>query len=241
MQKSKISFSSIVPGLETIEECCPKPSRHYIPSWWKSFPKQEPFPATQTVKVCPSFPQFFSQGYVLPMWADLHLEYNKENEFWSYTIGRPGDKNPFSLEQHSNDQFLDYVIPSIQGKNIIKIFKLVTPWLVFAPKGYSLLQLPMFYHFNQDFSVFPGVIDPERHTGEINLQIALHEGRSSIIVKRGTPIAQYIPFKRTENELVVGPITQDQYKTYQKRTLNVFSKFLGGGAYNALKKGKDSV
>lgn len=238
MRKPKIKFVSLIPGLESIEECRPKPAKDYAPSWWKSFPKQKPFPAVQTIKVCPSFPQFFSQGYVVPMWADLHLEYSKETDDWSYVFGRPGPSNPFSLEPHANGQFIDHVVPSLQGSSIVKIFKLFCPWLLLVPKGYSVMQLPMFYEFNSQFSVFPGIIDADKYSGEINLQLAFYEGQDSIVIKRGTPLAQFVPIKREAHTFSVGQATSKQLARHKFMTLSFATKFVGSGLYNTIRNRK---
>ena len=34
-RKPEIEFISTVAGLSSIEECVPKPSINFIPSWWK--------------------------------------------------------------------------------------------------------------------------------------------------------------------------------------------------------------
>ena len=50
--KDKITFVSIVPGLDMIKELQPKPAKNFIPEWFRQIPSDR----TDTVKVCPSFP-----------------------------------------------------------------------------------------------------------------------------------------------------------------------------------------
>jgi hypothetical protein len=80
---SNIEFISMMPGLQEIQQCKPKPSKQFVPQWFKDTPNMLDqshmldgpgsaqlgsinFPSSFTVKICPSFPDFFSQGYVLP-------------------------------------------------------------------------------------------------------------------------------------------------------------------------------
>lgn len=230
--KPVIEVYSTVPGLEDIEEARPQVSSKFIPNWWKDFPKQEPYPAVQTVKVCPSFPEYFSQGIIIPMWADTTLVYDEVTTQWRWTCGNPSKVNPFSIEIHPPAQFTKYVTPVTQGTKGNFVFKFNSPWRIRTPKGYSVLQLPVFYHFNNEFSVLPGIIHTDFHT-EINQQVVYHGNNKEIFIKRGTPLVQYIPFKRTKFEVVVRGQNEEDRKKDSIGLINLVSKYLGSGAYKS--------
>jgi hypothetical protein len=142
----KIEFISLIDGLENIDECRPKPAKNFIPQWFKDIPSSKP----GTVKDCPSFPDYFSIGYVLPMWTDVNLRFNRssENEIdWNW--GTPDET--FIMESHGNQQFIDYVKPTFNGVDGQFVFKALCPWRMFTPPGWSVLQLPLFYNFNKEF------------------------------------------------------------------------------------------
>jgi hypothetical protein len=147
-KSDKIQFISTVEGLETIEECLPRPAKHFIPRWFKDIPNDSPI----SVKVCPSFPDYFSQGYIVPMWSDAILK--SDGTAWNWRT--PHSK--FAWDIHGNHQFLDYVDAKFNGVNSQFVFKALCPWRIITPPGWSVLQLPLFYHFNQEWSVLPGVI-----------------------------------------------------------------------------------
>ena len=115
----KIEFVSKVVGLEKIEECIPKPAKHFLPQWWKNMPTSPRF-QNQNVKSCPSFPDYFSQGYIIPMWADTILKYDKDNNLCSIDTGL--DSSIFQWSVHSNDQFIDFLNPSLYGKDSTFVF-----------------------------------------------------------------------------------------------------------------------
>jgi len=239
-QEPLIEFFSTVPGLYDIEETRPQPAQKFIPDWWKNLPKQKPFPAQQTVRVCPSFPDYFSQGFILPMWADTTIASNSFTGDWAWAQGRQDKDNPFSIDLHPKEQYTDFVTPIYQGEIGASVFKLVSPWQVITPKGWSVLQLPLFYHFNKDWSVLPGIINTDVHH-QINQQIMMHgDGNAKeIIIKRGTPFVQYIPFKRTKYNHVSRAANEFDKKKVDKNFAIILTKFGGSGAYSKASKKAD--
>lgn len=235
--KKNIEFVSVLKGLELIPECVPIKSNKSIPTWWKNMPKQEPWPNLQTVKVCPGIPDFFKIGYILPMWADTSLYHNPEDGRWAWNTGRPDYDTIFSANVHPDEQFIDHANPHLQGVGGSKVFKLDCPWRIFTPKGYSVLQLPLFYHYNNDFSVLPGVINTDTHH-YINQQVMYHGNGKNVVIKRGTPLVMYIPFKRddTSLDMLVRYQNEVDKDRIQNLDVNLSSMFPGSGAYNKLSK-----
>jgi len=225
-----IEFISTVEGLESIEECLPKPAKHFIPQWFKDIPSNMP----GTVKDCPSFPDYFSQGYIIPMWCDSKLK--KDDMVWEWFTSNSN----FSWSKHSDNQFLNYNNANFNGIEGQFIFKADCPWRIITPPGWSVLQLPLFYHFNKEWSILPGVIDTDIHH-EINQQILYHGNGKEIIIKYGEPFVLYIPFKRSNK---IKHKTRYQNKKDEKKiklnTLNVTSKFHPNGKYRELQRKRDN-
>jgi hypothetical protein len=198
MEKQKITFVSNIPYISKIEECVPKPMQKTIPDWWKKTVIGEPSIAEHdidfgNIKNCPSFPDYFSQGYVVPMWTDTIIDFDKKTGDWFWKT----PSSDFHWEIHPPTQFVDTAQPLVRGDSGYAVFKAVSPWSMITPLGYSVLQLPMFYNFNKDFTVLPGIFASDvEHT--LNIQILLHSDKKQIVIERGTPIAQYIPFKRND-------------------------------------------
>jgi len=204
-QKPEITFWSEIEGLEQV--CPPVPMREYIPKWFKNMPNsidsnQPLHPGT--AKRCPAFMDFWENGWVIPLWCDLEVITDKDNNF---SVRTPEDN--FRFDTHLDNQFIDH-IP--KNSNYEMILKAVSPWRIMTPKGYSVLQLPMFYDFNKDFTVLPGTIWTDVHY-EVNQQIAIHNtGRT--FIPRGTPLAVYIPIKREKWKFTISELTEQlRYKT----------------------------
>lgn len=227
--KPKIEFICDIPGLSQIEEIVPRQSKNYTPDWWKNIPAKENIP---TIKMCPSFPDFFSSGYVVPMWQDVKLKYNKEDDQYYWEEAIPNTFLPVRI--HQNKQFMSYVNnASVLGSNYNFIFKLESPWKIITSPGYSVLQLPLFYHFNNDFSALPGIIDSDI-TNTLNVQITYHKQGEDLIIERGTPLAMYFPFKREKYNFLVREKTKKDEKNFFISNLNIASKFVGSGQYRKM-------
>jgi hypothetical protein len=228
-KSDKIQFISTVEGLESIEECLPRPAKHFIPKWFKDIPSDE----KSTVKACPSFPDYFSQGYIIPMWTDVKLKANEDSWSWETPTDRVG------WESHAKRQFLDYTKASFSGIEGQFVFKAFSPWKIITPPGWSVLQLPLFYHFNQEWSVMPGVIDTDIHH-EINQQVLYHGNGEEVIIESGDPFVLYIPFKRS-NKLTheIRYQTSEEYRKFESNIFKIKKSFLPTSAYRKMQRERD--
>jgi hypothetical protein len=226
-----------IEGLCSIPEILPQSSQKFFPSWWKELPVlksknsiNDSFPGN--VKTCPSFPDYLSQGVIIPMWTDTIISFDK-NKVWRWKTSN----EIFQWEIHYPHQFLDSTSYSYMNKKAKFIFKAICPWHIITPPGYSVYQLPLFYHQQDDYSVLPGIIDTDIHH-IINQQVVYHTDKFEIFIKRGTPFVQYIPFKRTNFKIDVHEPTKDENKALLKNTRNFQTTFLGSQYYAKLKSKK---
>lgn len=237
-----IEFYTDVKALAAMPELHPKPMKAFTPSWWKDMPAQaEPDNRlAKTVKVCPSFPDFFSLGYVIPMWTDTLLQYDWKSktykfEYGQMVLGQEGTQHGVST--HTNSQLLDHTpTANFLGKSSNFVFKFICPWYAKTAPGYSLMQLPMFYNFNGDFSVMPGVIDTDIHH-VLNQQVVYHGDGEEIFIKKGTPIAQYIPFKRSSYTATSQAFTPEFKEENDISLFKIASSF--EGAYRESQRERD--
>jgi len=231
-----INFVTWVSGLETIDDIKPQPSSKFIPKWWKDIPNNKGFNnETQNIKMCPSFPDYFSQGYIIPMWADTLIKYDKDTGVWSMRCGR---SNEFAWEFHPDSQFIDHATPSFLGKDGYTVLKAISPWRIITKPGWSVMQVPLYYHFENKFSVMPGIIHTDIHH-DINQQVIVHDKDVEIFIKRGEPFVQYVPFKREESTSDVRFMTNQDSDKFKRMFTNLSTRFIGNGAYKgAVKKNK---
>lgn len=225
----KIIVTSTVPELLQDKEIQPKSSSEYIPDWYKEVPievkgyfhSHKKLPGLRTVKACPSFTDVFKLGYVFVAPCDIWLKIHDN--------GEPEWRTPhktFSMDIHPKAQFVDY----LKNTNIRYVFKFESPFRVITPKGYSVIQLPMMYHFNPEWYVPYGIIDTDVHH-EINQQIFITTD-DEVFIKKGTPLNYLIPYKRETLKLSIEDINK-HIKQITASHLIVWSKFK-----NAYQKGR---
>jgi len=227
-----IEFVSVIPGLEQIDECLPKPAKYFLPKWWNTVSNSPRF-GDQNVKSCPSFPDYFSQGYIIPMWADTIIKYDKENDMWGVKSGLDNKTFPWTI--HSPDQFLNMVDATVFGKDANFVFKAICPWNIITPKGWSVIQQPLYYHFNKKYSILPGIIDTDFHH-QVNQQVLYHADGEEIFIKRGEPFAHYIPFKRQKIKSDVRYKNKEDIKRFNRVDASIQSKIMGEGSYRISQK-----
>lgn len=224
-----ITFVSTVLGLESIDYVLPRPAKHFIPEWFKQIHASR----TDTVRVCPSFPDYFSLGYILPMWSDVVLRLDERGPFVGTSI------KEFTWDDHGDNQFIDHVYANFQGVDAQHVFKPDCPWRIITPPGWSVLQLPLFYHFNKGFSVLPGVLDTDIHN-EINQQLLYHGNGEDVLIKAGEPFVMYVPYKRDNKlKLETRYQTKDDEYLFKSRHLDLNLELRPNGAYKKRQRERD--
>lgn len=242
--KSKIELITDIPGLNDIEDAVPKPASKFLPDWWRDTPALK----TETTltshvngnfKICPSFPDYFSRGFIVPMWVDsiLYADKDENNEdIWAWKTSN----EQFSWQAHANYQYLKDVPHKYFGKESYFVFKAKLPWYVFTSPGISVYQLPTFFHFHEDFSVVPGVRDADIYH-ELNIQLLIHSKKKEIFIPRGTPLAHYIPFDRNlAIDLEIKYAEGNDINRIEAHRMNVRTKFSPLVAYKQDKKKRSS-
>jgi len=217
-EKPKIHWWSTIDGVESVTPILQ--AKHVIPDWWKRVERMvSSFDEKGTVRNCPSFPEFISEGFVVPLWTDLHLKVDHKGYEWK----TPSEA--FSFSSHNDTQFRDWLPQHIKD-NSSMVLKPNCPWRVKTPPGWSMWQLPMFYHFNSTFEVMPGIIWTDIHH-EINQQMLIKR-YGEFDIKRGTPLAIYVPYERNKYTYDISGPTEENSTWANKAYIHVRSKFKGG-------------
>ena len=218
-EKTKIHWWTTIEGVEKVTPVLP--AKEFIPDWWKRVQRKiNSLDDKGTVRNCPSFREYINQGFVVALWCDLYLEIEQEGT-WKW---RTPDKN-FSFSTHSNTQFRDW-LPQHMQDNTSMVVKPSCPWRVKTPPGWSVWQLPMYYHYNPMFETLPGIIWSDIHH-EINQQM-LFKRYGEFFIPRGTPLAMYVPFERNKYTYDISGPNSTNAAWSNESFLHVRSKFKGG-------------
>ena len=222
-EKPKIRWWSVIDGVEKVTPIVP--AKEYIPDWWKRVERiiesasDDKLLNKGTIRNCPSFPEYLTQGFVVPLWCDVNIKIEHESFEW-----RTPDKT-FSFSSHADSQFRDH-LPQYVQDNTSMVLKPTCPWRVKTPPGWSVWQLPMYYHYNPFFETLPGIIWSDIHH-EINQQM-LMKRYGEFTIKRGTPLAMYVPYERNKYTYDISGPNEENATWSNESWIHVRSKFKGG-------------
>jgi hypothetical protein len=224
---NKVTFNP-VSKLHELTVPPPKPSREYLPDWYKNMggflTKKPTFDnkgaTNRTMKLCMPFADAITAGYIQETWQDIHIsveeyEDNESNLQYFY----PTEPKIISTRSVSG-----YPIPE-EFYPIEFVFH--PAWSPQLPKGWSMLYTQPFNRPELVTHFLGGVVDSDSFThSEQNANIPFFVKKSfNGIIPKGTPLVQMIPIRREEWESSTAEFNEDE-QTKQTALLRQF--FWGG-------------
>lgn len=217
LKKPKVEFIARSEGVDISAPIVP--AKNLQPEWWKKlhinqnvkFAENSPI-SSGTVKRCMGIREFLENGWIMPMWCDLHLTITEDKISWT-----PSDDS-FSFSVHSHEQMLEHVPQNAQNKYYF-ILKCISPWFLKTSKGYNTMLTNPFYHFNEYFDVATGISRSDYHISTNTFLMIKKKG--DFLIKKGTPIALFFSYKREKFDAKIIP-----YGEKSLRLMNVFSRIL---------------
>jgi hypothetical protein len=221
--------------LEWVEKDYPivKANKH-LPAWIKCMPGHGPYDpddkfqetyvkaTTSTIKNCFGMRNLFDRGFIIPMWTDTWIEKDpKSEQIWFHQPMMFPDegKKPVKTEtvMFANYMMVDWLPQAAKDTNRAMV-KFDNVWYA-ESSTHNLLQVPLFYHYNEDFSCTMGVIPiTDYGLSQINLNLILKKDK--VHVKAGTPLVMLIPVpKEIHVPFKVG-------KMFKKKSLEDFDKYM---------------
>ena len=203
--------------LDWIEQDYPisKADKH-LPAWIKCMPGHGPYDpndkfqesyvkaTTSTIKNCFGIRNLFKRAFIIPMWTDSWLEKDPKNDqLWLKQPGMTGDagKKPV-IDMIFTTLFPSYAmsdwLPAVAKDTNRAMFKFDNIWYV-ESSTHDLLQVPLFYHYNEDFSCTMGIIpvaSSDIQLRQININLILKKDK--VHIKAGTPLVMLIPVPKEE-------------------------------------------
>jgi hypothetical protein len=208
-----------------LKEDYPTPIKLNIPEWYK---KLEHNILNKTVKGCMPFLDTLTSGYILKMPQDFNVRHNVDNK----NEKNENIKDSFqTFGLHDMSQFLNakyinlnsgfdiHPIKQLEGSPLIEknknlpFYKIINPWKIKTPKGYSCLFVSPLNNADDRFSIIPGIVDTDSFPNEINFPIIINGDKYPVletIIKKGTPYVQIIPFRRDSWKMTTKPRKQKE-------------------------------
>lgn len=196
----------------------PIPIKLNIPEWFKNL---EHTVLNRTVKGCIPFLESLTSGYLLKLPQDLYVRHNVDvkndkgeeikDSFFTFSLH---DQSQMLFAKSLNLNSGHDVHPTFQlegspfiekNKNL-PFYKILNPWKIKTPNGFSCLFVPPLNNSDDRFHIIPAIVDTDTFTKEINFPIILNGDKYPVLdtlIKKGTPYVQIIPFKRDSWKMTI--------------------------------------
>jgi hypothetical protein len=194
-----------------LKEDYPIPTKFNIPEWYKNL---EHTVLNKTVKGCMPFLDTLTSGYLLKMPQDFYVRHNIDNKnekgeefkdsFQTYGL-HDASQILFAKNINLNSGIDSHSLKQVEGSPFIEknknlpFYKILNPWKIKTPKGYSCLFVPPLNNVDDRFSIIPGIVDTDTYSNEINFPMIINGDKYPVLettIKKGTSYVQIIPFKR---------------------------------------------
>jgi len=201
----------------------PTPCKLNIPDWFKELKHTE---NNLTIKGCIPVLDSLTTGYILKIPIDLHIEHNTVNENTKRTTRIITSPNSYTSPSEPNVNVNTYdnlsvhpikqvgnKCPFTQKNKNLPFHKIMNPWTIKTPSGYSCLFLPPLNNSDDRFSIVPAIVDTDSYANEINFPFVVNGDKYPILkstIKEGTPFVQVIPFKRDSWKMKLSTINKTQ-------------------------------
>lgn len=207
------------------KEIHPEPARLNIPQWYKDVPNPQDHRA-MTIKACKPFLDSLMAGYILKNPIDQVINFNTFNE----------NKNQVGtwIEVHQENKYLKGINNTNDGEEIhglhqvggmscpyskanlgYPIYKILNPWTIILPKGYSALFLPPVNRLDDRFEILSGIVDSNTNIPTNFPCVFKKQGRWTL--EKGTPVASVFPFKKENWKSKIS------IKNQEKRLIDLFN------------------
>lgn len=215
------------------QDILPVPIKNNIPKWFRKLEHSTRF---KTVKGCMPFLDTLTCGYLLKMPVDYHITHNIEFEGerktgantplkWDPEMSMGLNLNYEGQEQSHAYQQLEGS-PYVEKNKNLKFHKILNPWVIKTPPGYSTLFVPPLNNTDDRFSIMPGIVDTDTFEREINFPFVVNGDKYPVLnstIKVGTPYVQVIPFKREKWKM---KIENRDFKRFKENSFYYFKYFM---------------
>ena len=196
MMTNKIRFITGDPHVEKYFP--PTPMSKARPDWYNKLGGWlgEPHNSWPTIKKCMPVYDYITGGYMIYNPVEMEIVRTPKDE--NPDIKRFMRRYPMAWDKQDPQEGHDYSQCPVAHRGEEQDYVTFSvPWRIETPPGYSCIIMAPFYHHEQRFTVFPGIVD----TDTIDVPWSNWPGtvqKDRVTIEPGCPLVQVIPFKREE-------------------------------------------
>lgn len=201
----------------------PKSAKHYIPEWFKNIPGintknidvNTVGRPNVNVKNCIPFLDGLTSGYIQETWTDIFIK--EDDGDIDYYFSHQSDPTPMSHRENSsyppNEFYYEHE------------FVWKQPWIPKLPDGYSYIFTHPLGRIDLPFVTISAVVDGDKlhYSNNPIVPFYIKKGFTGVIPS-GTPMYQFIPFKRDAWNSSVEEFKEEEIK---KSIHNLRKNFVG--------------
>lgn len=235
-KQPEIKFVCLIPEVAKAMPIVPASKIHY--KWAKKaaddFKQQRDSAgvagSVRHIARCPGIAKVAKVGWVQRSWQDISIQTDGTGGFgWGTPINQStmtvGHEFKWDyVSHHSADSIEPFGL--IKNGTLPTIVKIQSPWIVYIPKGYYLMCIPIPYSDDPRFTSTIGLLDGDHGPIFLNAQLYWHCLDSQEVIPAGTPLAQYYLIKKEEITEVVSAVTESEVEDLRLRRVVVDSQFM---------------
>ena len=208
---------TLTPASKLAELIVPAPVKasSMIPEWFKQIPTHEEgydgnrmsrnvFEGTSlTVRGCNPFLDTLTSGYIFTLAADVEFKWEEDQFAPSWLVD-------YALME-GQAEYQTKGIPQIHDR-VKYVYKFSSGWKINTPKGYSTLFTHPLNRHDLPFRTFSGIVETDKYNVQTDFpfQVIPPEDGSPLLIEKGTPICQAIPFIRDEWKSEILPFNEEE-------------------------------
>ena len=159
---------------------------------------------------CPALQMVQNTGWIMRLHQDVKIQTIGNGEDIKFDIPFQSQQEPI-VSGHMTHSFYTF-FENCPKDTMKKILKINLPWHARIPKGYKLLQTHPFLLDDNRFTTMSGVLDPHlglANVGTIPMFWHTTNDDEEIILKAGTPLAQFILIPKEEPDFTQVDLNED--------------------------------
>jgi hypothetical protein len=215
-KKKKIILEAYTNVGELIDLFPPVKSKDTLPSWYKAIPKAKTDQRVFNVTHCTGFRDLYSDGLMLPNWADYHIDFDERGNF---NVDCPMKSPEGNFTWHDSDAQAPGAWPGYVD------IKLLSPWLFYCEEPIKWLCVdPTWYKQDPLQYVSPSGIVEFRTMHNTNVNLLFRREKGSYKITAGQMLLHIIPLTDQPWELKVNMLTPEIWASKFARWEHTFGQ-----------------